>query len=47
MDEPRVVILVFASGNLVCVGAKNESDVDEAVRKLQARLNEESLISYE
>jgi transcription initiation factor TFIID TATA-box-binding protein len=27
MDEPKVVILLFASGNLVCTGARREQDV--------------------
>ena len=47
MDAPKVVILIFASGKLVCTGAKKEAEVGEAVRKLQARLEEESLIFYE
>jgi transcription initiation factor TFIID TATA-box-binding protein len=47
MDEPKVVILVFASGNLVCTGAKKEQDVYDAVHKLHARLEEQNLIFYE
>jgi len=47
MDAPKVVILIFASGKLVCTGAKKETEVGEAVRKLQARLEEEGLIFYE
>jgi excinuclease UvrABC nuclease subunit len=27
MDEPKVVILLFASGKLVCTGAKREEDI--------------------
>jgi len=46
MDEPKVVILLFASGKLVCTGAKKEDDVYRAVEKLQKRLEEEELISY-
>jgi transcription initiation factor TFIID TATA-box-binding protein len=47
MDEPKVVILIFASGNLVCTGAKNEQDVYDAVHKLHERLEEQNLIFYE
>jgi len=47
MDEPKVVILVFASGNLVCTGAKREQDVYDVVHKLHERLEEQNLIFYE
>jgi len=47
MDEPKVVILLFASGKLVCTGAKKEEDVYEAVNKLHQRLEDEKLIYYE
>jgi len=47
MDEPKVVILIFASGNLVCTGAKKEQDVYDAVHKLHGSLEEQSLIFYE
>ncbi len=47
MDEPKVVILVFASGKLVCTGAKKEVQVYIAVNKLQEILETKSLISYE
>jgi len=47
MDEPKVVILIFASGNLVCTGAKKEQDVYDAVHKLHESLEEQKLIFYE
>ena len=47
MDEPKVVILVFASGSLVCTGAKKEQDVFDAVHKLHVILEEQNLIFYE
>jgi transcription initiation factor TFIID TATA-box-binding protein len=46
MDEPKVVILLFASGKLVCTGAKKEDDVYKAVDKLHKRLEKEELIYY-
>jgi len=47
MDEPKVVILIFATGNLVVTGAKIEQDVYDAVHKLHGRLEEQNLIFYE
>lgn len=47
MGEPKVVILLFASGKLVCTGAKKEEDVFEAVSKLHVELEEKELIFYE
>ncbi|KYH39778.1 MAG: TATA-box binding protein [Candidatus Bathyarchaeota archaeon B63] len=46
MDDPKVVILLFASGKLVCTGAKKEEDVYTAVEKLHRRLEMEELIYY-
>jgi transcription initiation factor TFIID TATA-box-binding protein len=47
MAEPKVVILLFASGKLVCTGAKREQDVYDAVHKLHRILEEKELIFYE
>src|SRR5512136_138313 len=47
MVEPKVVILLFASGKLVCTGAKQEQDVYVAVENLHSLLEETSLIYYE
>jgi len=46
MDDPKVVILLFASGKLVCTGAKKEEDVYKAVDRLHGRLEDEELIYY-
>jgi len=46
MDDPKVVILLFASGKLVCTGAKREEDVYQAVNRLHQRLEDENLIYY-
>jgi transcription initiation factor TFIID TATA-box-binding protein len=45
MDDPKVVILIFASGKLVCTGAKKEAEVHRAVAKLQETLEEKGLIT--
>jgi transcription initiation factor TFIID TATA-box-binding protein len=37
---------MFASGKLVCTGAKTESEVHEAIRKLSEELREKGLITY-
>ncbi len=42
MKDPKVVLLVFASGKLVITGAKREEQVHEAVEKIRA-----ILIDYE
>jgi transcription initiation factor TFIID TATA-box-binding protein len=47
MDDPKVVILLFTSGKLVCTGAKKEEQVYEAVNKLHERLERDGLIFYE
>jgi transcription initiation factor TFIID TATA-box-binding protein len=47
MDEPKVVILIFASGSLVCTGAKIEQDIYDAEHKLHVSLEEQNLIFYE
>ena len=47
MDEPKVVILIFTSGKLVCTGAKKEEDIYQAVHMLHQRLEDEELIYYE
>src|SRR4030043_1010555 len=47
MDEPKVVILIFASGKLVCTGAKREQDVYDAVQKLHESVEKQNLIFYE
>jgi transcription initiation factor TFIID TATA-box-binding protein len=47
MEEPKVVILLFSTGKLVCTGATKEEDVYLAVAKLHKELEEKELISYE
>jgi len=47
MDNPKTVMLLFASGKFVCTGARSESQVYEAVKNLQMNLEKQKLISYE
>jgi transcription initiation factor TFIID TATA-box-binding protein len=44
MTEPKVVLLVFASGKLVITGAKREDQVYEAVEKIRATLTDYDLL---
>lgn len=47
MLDPKVVILIFASGKLVCTGAKTAQDVYRAVNSLHALLEEKKLMMYD
>ena len=47
MLDPKTVILLFASGKLVCTGAKKESDVYRSVHNLHSLLEEKDLMIYE
>ena len=47
MPVPKVVMLLFASGKLVCTGAKHEDMVKEAVEKLHVLLKDYELLYYE
>ena len=44
MTEPKVVLLVFASGKLVITGAKREEQVHEAADKIRAILIDHELL---
>ena len=44
MGDPKVVILIFASGKLVCTGGKSAEMVDIAVAKLHGILEDYDLI---
>jgi transcription initiation factor TFIID TATA-box-binding protein len=38
MDDPKVVVLLFGSGKLVCTGAKKPEDAERAVDKISEEL---------
>jgi transcription initiation factor TFIID TATA-box-binding protein len=46
MDDPKVVLLLFTTGKLVCTGAKKEAEVPRAIAKLKETLEEKGLITY-
>ena len=45
LDDPKVVVLLFGSGKMVCTGAKVPEDVERAVDKIAAELRAASLMS--
>ena len=47
MLEPKTVILLFASGKLVCTGAKKEKDVYRSIHNLHVLLEEKELMMYD
>jgi len=47
MVDPKVVILIFASGKLVCTRAKTASDVYRSVNNLHNMLEEKDLMIYD
>ncbi|MFQ6012318.1 MAG: TATA-box-binding protein [Thermoplasmata archaeon] len=44
LDEPKVVVLLFGSGKLVCTGARKPSDVERAVEKITEELQAAGLL---
>jgi transcription initiation factor TFIID TATA-box-binding protein len=46
MMEPKVVVLLFSKGKLICAGGKKEAEVREAVKKLKETLEGRGIISY-
>ncbi len=47
MINPKTVILLFASGKLVCTGGKTENDDYRAVNNLHTMLEEKNLMIYD
>jgi len=47
MLDPKTVMLVFASGKLVCTGAKKETEVYRSVHNLHSLLEEKNLMIYD
>jgi transcription initiation factor TFIID TATA-box-binding protein len=47
LEDPRVVVLLFGSGKLVCTGARRPSDVERAVVSITKELRGSGLLSEE
>jgi len=44
MDDPKVVLLLFGSGKMVCVGAREINDIKNAVRNIAEELSTAGLL---
>ncbi len=44
VEEPKVVLLLFGSGKVVCTGAKKKEEIVEAIKKLKSDLRSVGLI---
>jgi TATA-box binding protein (TBP) (component of TFIID and TFIIIB) len=44
MEAPQVVMLIYVTGRIVCVGAKKEQEIHDALRQLQQQLKQNALI---
>jgi len=40
LSEPRLSLLIFRTGKVICSGARSRADIDKAVKKLLAKLKE-------
>jgi len=38
--EPKLALLIFSSGKVICTGARNKDDINIALEKLRKKLNE-------
>ena len=47
MLDPKTVVLIFASGKLVCVGARKEEEIRRSVNQIHSELEEKKLMSYD
>jgi transcription initiation factor TFIID TATA-box-binding protein len=44
LDDPKVVLLMFGSGKVVCTGARKPEDVEKAVERITAELKANGLL---
>ena len=44
MEIPQVVLLIYVTGRIVCVGAKKEQEIHDALHKLHQQLKQNDLI---
>ena len=47
MLAPKTVILIFASGKIVCAGAKQEDAIHRSVNSIHSELEQKNLMVYE
>ena len=44
IEDPKVVLLMFGSGKVVCTGARKPADVEKAMEKITAELKASGLL---
>jgi transcription initiation factor TFIID TATA-box-binding protein len=44
LDKPKVVVLLFGSGKMVCTGARKVEDVEQAVERITKELRDAGLL---
>ncbi|WGI17577.1 TATA-box-binding protein [Methanonatronarchaeum sp. AMET-Sl] len=44
LEEPKVVLLLFGSGKIVCTGGRKPEDCEEGVKKVKKELEDKGLI---
>ena len=47
MIDPKTVVLIFASGKIVCAGAKQEEEIRRSVNNIHSDLEQKNLMTYE
>ena len=47
MPDPKTVLLIFASGKLVCVGARQADEIHRSVNQIHSLLEEKNLMDYQ
>ncbi|MEM2895999.1 MAG: TATA-box-binding protein [Candidatus Bathyarchaeia archaeon] len=45
MENPKVVMLIFSSGKLICTGANSENDLVKAVEKLKGIIESKPIVT--
>ena len=44
MKDPKVVILIFSTGKVICTGAKSKENVDQALKNMHRELEEHDFL---
>ena len=44
MKDPKVVILIFSTGKVICTGARSKENVDQALKNMHRELEEHDFL---
>ena len=47
MFDPKTVIMIFATGKLICAGARYETEIYRSVNQIHSLLEEKNLMDYD